>query len=176
MTRQTNFVAPLRVEPDVTIPDGIWSPMAVSDTSTAWVSPSSPTRDAVSATDRARAFVIRSTPVYVVVGLVSLAVLVAYTLVSLAIGVSAPYMLDRVLVFFVMLAAGLFAVHDRADQRDLDHSVSGIERLRIVTAGEVRQAEIAAELELRRAALDAGLRLLERRNRTPDKLIGVDND
>ena len=160
-TRRVNFVAPEREQTAIVVDS---APLATADTSAVWMPTASPTRDSVSAQDRARGFLLRQTPIYVVVLVLAVAVTLAYTLVSMAAEVAAPFMLDRVLVFLAMLAGGAFIVHDRGDRRDYDHSHAGIERKRIDAAVEIRTREIDAELQLRTAALDAQLRMLEMQN------------
>ena len=163
--RRVNFVAPFAEEEPRQAPalPVVAQPIQVTDTAGAWISPQSPTRDSVSAKDRAEAFVIRQTPVYVVTVIIALAVTVAYTLIALAAGVNAPWAMDKTLVFLFMLAGGLFVTHSRANRTDHEHTHAGTERLRIKTAAEIRKAELEAELEIRRTALETSVRLLEGR-------------
>jgi hypothetical protein len=53
----------------------------------------------------------------------------------------------------------------RLNRTDYDFSREGTERLRIGTAADLERARMAHEQELRRIALDAYLRQLERRER-----------
>lgn len=161
-TRRVNFVAPEREQAPIAVDA---APLATADTSAVWMPTASPTRDSVSAQDRARGFLLRQAPIYAIVLVLSIAVTLAYTLVGMAADVAAPFMLDRVLVFLAMLAGSAFAVHDRGDRRDYDHSHAGIERKRIDAAVDIRRREIDAELQLRTAALGAQLRMLEMQNR-----------
>lgn len=162
--RRVNFVAPYaedeRQAPALPV---VAEPIQVTDMAGAWLSPQSPTRDSISAKDRAEAFVIRQTPIYVVTVVVAVAVTVAYTLFAWAAGVNAPWAMDKLLVFLLMLAGGLFVTHSRANRTDYEHTHAGTERLRIMTAAEIRKAELQAELEIRRTALETSVRLLEGR-------------
>lgn len=156
-----NFVAagrdvePVRVE---------HAPIATADTSAVWMPTASPSRDSVSAQDRAKGFIIRQVPSYVVTLTIALVGTIAYTLIAMEMDVSAPWALDRLLVFLVSVAVVLMVSHSRADGRDYDHSHAGIERRRIDAAVEIRSKEIDAELELRTKALEAQLRMLELQN------------
>ena len=166
-TRRSNFVAahPDPAPAPVAVVDA--QPIQITDTSAAWGGVASPTRDSVSAVDRARAFQIRQAPVYIAGVGVALAGTLAYTLVALAADIGAPWAADRLLVS-----------HHRANVTDYEHTHAGTERLRIRTAADVRRAELDAELKLRLAALDAQIRLIESRNATdaPRRAIGVDHD
>lgn len=158
---RVNFVAPAREE----VIHLEHAPLATADTSAVWTPTASPTRDSVSAQDRAKGFIIRQIPSYVVTLTIATVGTIAYTLIAMEMDVSAPWALDRLLVFLVAVAVALMVSHGRADGRDYDHSHAGIERKRIDAAVEIRTREIDAELELRTAALEAQLRMLEMQNR-----------
>lgn len=160
-TKRSNWVQALPPQ-DVSPPAVVEVPtIQVTDTSAAWSSPTSPTRDSVSAVDRAKAHQIRQVPVYVGVVGVSVAGTVAWSIVAMSAGIAAPWALDRVLIFTVLLVVALLVSNHRATVTDFEHTHAGVERLRVKTAAEIRKAELAAELQLRTAALDAQLRLLE---------------
>ena len=160
-TKRSNFVAAL--PPQESAPPAVVdvTPIQIGDTSAAWLSPTSATRDSISAVDRAKAHQIRQAPVYLSVGLMSIGGTVAYSLVAAAAGFGAPWAMDRLLVFLVLMAGALLVANHRATVVDFQHSGAGVERLRVQTAAEIRKAELAAELHLRTAALDAQLRMLE---------------
>ena len=177
--RRVNFVAahPDPVEkPPATVDV---TPIQMTDTSAAWAGVASPTRDSISAVDRARAFQIRQIPIYIAGVGVALAGTLAYTLIALAADIGAPWAADRLLVFLGLAVAALLVSHHRASVTDFQHTHAGVERLRVQTAADVRRAELDAELKLRLAALDAQLRLLDaRQNATdaPHRAIGVRDD
>lgn len=153
-------------------------PIQATDTSAAWGGVASPTRDSVSALDRAKAYQVRQIPIYVAGVGVALAGTLAYALVAMSADIGAPWAMDRLLVFLVLVVAALLVSHHRANVTDYEHTHAGTERLRIRTAAEVRRAELDAELKLRLAALDAQIRLIDSRHatQTPHKAIGVKDD
>ena len=176
--RRVNFVA---AHPDpVELPPATVEaqPIQITDTSAAWGGVASPTRDSVSARDRAVAFQIRQIPIYVAGVGVALAGTLAYTLIALAADIGAPWAADRLLVFLGLAVVALLVSHHRANVTDYEHTHAGTERLRIRTAADVRRAELDAELKLRLAALDAQMRLIDARNvlERPHKAIGVDHE
>ena len=178
--RRVNFVAahpdPAPAPAPVAVVDA--QPIQITDTSAAWGGVASPTRDSVSAVDRARAFQIRQIPIYIAGVGVALAGTLAYTLIALAAGIAAPWAADRLLVFLGLAVVALLVSHHRANVTDYEHTHAGTERLRIRTAADVRRAELDAELKLRLAALDAQIRLIESRNvqERPRRAIGVDHE
>ena len=158
-----NFV-PAASRPEVVqLPAAV--PLQSADLSRAWQATTSPSRDSVSAQDRAKAHLLRSIPVFVTVFLLSGAVTVLYAIVAMVAGVGVAGGLDRLFVFLFALAAMGFVAYGQESKREYEHSHAGVERLRVTAAVEIRQAEISAELQLRTAALSAQLRLL-----------GVDDD
>jgi len=136
------------------------------DVSGAWQPTASPSRDSISAVDRARAVHIRAIPIYVAGLGVALVALIMYVMTLWIMGAGgAPYALDRVLVFVGVLTVVELVIYLRLNKQEYDHTHAGVERLRIETAGEVQMAVIEAETEIRLKALDAYL-----------KLLGVDYD
>ena len=158
-----NFV-PAASRPEVVqLPEQ--TPLQPADLSRAWQSTTSPSRDSVSAQDRAKAHLLRSVPVFVTVFLLSGAVTVLYAIVAMVAGVGVAGGLDKLFVFLFALACLAFVAYGQESKREYEHSHAGVERLRVTSAVEIRKAEISAELQLRTAALSAQLRLL-----------GVDDD
>lgn len=137
----------------------------VGDVSPAWnVDTKNPSRDSVSAKDRAEAVQIRARPVWVMVGSASAAVTAIYTIFAMVGGWGAPWALDRIAVFLTVgTALGLFT-YLRLNRLDYDHSRAGVERMKIKTAGQVRLAEIDAEMRIKTEALRATLRMLEQKD------------
>lgn len=86
-----------------------------------------------------------------------------YTLAANAAGFSAAFNLDKFLVFTAALTISGLAAYLRLNRLDFDHSRAGVERYRMKTYAEIRKAELEAELEIRRTALETSVRLLEGR-------------
>ncbi len=138
------------------------APAQMVDLSAAWQPTESPSRDSISAVDRAKAVHIRAVPIYVaVLGVAVVAVILyAMTLWFFRVDTGAPWALDRILVFVgTLTGVGLF-VYLRLNAQEFDHSHAGVERLRIETAGEIQMAIIEAETEIKLRALDGYLKLL----------------
>lgn len=164
-SRPGNWVAPAPrpLRPAEIMP----APAQPVDLSPAWQPTTSPSRDSVSAVDRAKAVHIRAVPVYVAVLGVALVAVILYamTLWFFRVETGAPWALDRILVFVgTLTGVGLF-VYLRLNAQEYDHSHAGVERLRIDRAAEIQIAIVEAETEIKLKALDAYLRML-----------GVDDD
>jgi hypothetical protein len=142
-------------------------PIPATDITPAMQATTSPSRDSISAVDRANGFNRRMIlPMALTVVLALVGVLFwSLTLAMLDVGQIAPYMLDRVLVFLAIVGGFGFTVWTRANQVDHDHSHSGVERHRISTAAEIRKVEVQAELQQRQMATEAMLTMLESRER-----------
>ena len=177
-TKRSNFVAahPDPAPAPVAVVDA--QPIQITDTGRAWEVPSNPSKDSVSAKDRAEALAIRARPLWYMVGATSTAATAGWAIVAWAAGIGAPFLLDKLLVFLATYAALSFVTYLRLNRLDHDHSRAGVERLKIKAAADVRRAELDAELKLRLAALDAQIRLIESRaaQNRPDRAIGVDHE
>jgi hypothetical protein len=142
-------------------------PIPATDIAPAMKPTNSPTRDSISATDRANGFNRRMVlPMALTVVLALVGVLFwSLTLAFLDVGQVAPYMLDRMLVFLAIVGGMGMVVWTKANEVDHDHTHSGVERHRISTAAEIRKVEVQAELEQRKMAVGAMLTMLESRER-----------
>ena len=137
-----------------------WSTQPV-DVSQAWQATTSPSRDSISAVDRARAVHIRAIPIYVAGLGIAIVALILYVMTLWIMGASgAPWALDRVLVFVGVLTVVELVIYLRLNKQEYDHTHAGVERLRIETAGEIQLAVIEAETEIKLRALDGYLKLL----------------
>ena len=136
------------------------------DVSQAWAATTSPSRDSVSAVDRAKAVHIRAIPIYAAVAGIAVVAVILYSITLWFTGwAGAPYALDRVLIFVGTLTALLLWQYLRLNKQEFDHTHAGVERLRVKTAGEIQLAIIEAETEIKLKALNGYL-----------KLLGVDDD
>lgn len=119
---------------------------------------------ATSAQDRAHALKLRMAMITAIAAGAAVLGVVAYVALLMAMGVSEvlPWQLDKILVFLVVVVIITLTAYRGESMADYDHSHSGVERLRIVSAVDVRKAEIEAEAEVRLAALDASLKLIEK--------------
>lgn len=157
--RPSKFVAPgvTPPKPAEIVP---WPSQPV-DLSPAWTPTTSPSRDSVSAVDRARAVHIRAIPIYLAGLGVAIVALIMYVMTLWFMGAGgAPYALDRVLVFLGVLTVVELGTFLRLNKQEFDHSHAGVERLRVKTAGEIQLAIIEAETEIKLRALDAYLKLI----------------
>ncbi len=137
------------------------APAQMVDMSAAWQPTESPSRDSISAVDRARAVHIRAIPIYLAGLGVALVVLIMYVMTLWIAGAGgAPYALDRVLVFLGVLTVVELVIYLRLNKQEYDHTHAGVERLRIETAGEIQLAIIEAETEIKLKALNGYLKLL----------------
>lgn len=122
----------------------------------AWQQPVEAMLEHTSANDRAKGVVRRSMPMLGLVALLALAgALVAW-------GMAGP--VPATLTFLVVMATvggGLYWFESRTEYQ---HSRGGIERLRIVESANLEMARIDGEIELRRMALDAYIKMMERDN------------
>jgi hypothetical protein len=140
-------------------------PIPATDIAPAMQATTSPSRDSVSAVDRANGFNRRMLlPMAMVIILALVGVLFwSLTLTMLDVGQVAPWMLDRVLVFLSIVGGMGMVVWAKANRVDHDHTHAGVERHRITTAAEVRRVELQAELQQRQMATEAMLTMLESR-------------
>lgn len=137
------------------------APAQVVDMSAAWTPTESPSRDSVSAVDRAKAVHIRAIPIYAAVAGIAVVAVILYSITLWFTGwAGAPYALDRVLIFVGTLTALGLWQYLRLNKQEFDHSHAGVERLRIETAGEIQLAIIEAETEIKLKALNGYLKLL----------------
>lgn len=141
------------------------APAQPVDLSQAWQPMTSPGRDSVSAVDRAKAFHIRSIPIYAaVVGMaVAAVILYSVTITFWGVHIDVPMFADRILIFLAVTFGWGLWMFKQANETDYDHSHAGIERLRILEAAEIQRTIVEAEAEIKREALQAYLRLLEGR-------------
>jgi len=120
----------------------------------AWQQPTEAHLEHTSANDRAKGVVRRSMPMLVLVALLALAgAIVAYVL-----GGTTPSALTF-LFLMATVGGGLYLWESRTEYA---HSRGGIERLRIVESANLEMAKIDGEIELRRMALDAYIKMMER--------------
>ncbi len=124
------------------------------------------TREVTSATDRAHGYLLRMGAIGAVGVIVAGAAVLGFVLVAVRFGAQ-PTMLERFLVFLLALGALLLWAGLRMNAVDFAHSRGGVERLRLEVAERMHERTIAAELELRRAALAASLHMLERGDYEP---------
>lgn len=137
------------------------APAQVVDMSAAWTPTESPSRDSVSAVDRAKAVHIRAIPIYAAVAGIAVVAVILYSITLWFTGwAGAPYALDRVLIFVGTLTALGLWQYLRLNKQEFDHSHAGVERLRVKTAGEIQLAIIEAETEIKLKALNGYLKLL----------------
>lgn len=120
----------------------------------AWQQPVEAMLEHTSANDRAKGVVRRSMPM---LGLVALLAL-AGALVAWGVAGTVPSVLTF-LVIMAMVGGGLYLWESRTEYQ---HSRGGIERLRIVESANLEMAKIDGEIELRRLALDAYIRMMEK--------------
>lgn len=120
---------------------------------------------ATSAQDRAHALRLRMAMITAIAAGAAILGVVAYVALLMALRVSnvLPWQLDKFLVFLIVLVIITLTAYRSESMADYDHSHSGVERLRIVSAVDVRKAEIDAEAQVRLAALEASLKLIERK-------------
>ena len=159
-SRPSNFVAPAPrpLRPAEIMP----APAQPVDLSPAWQPMTSPGRDSVSAVDRAKAFHIRSIPIYAaIVGMaVAAVILYSVTIAFWGVQINVPLFADRILIFLAVAFGWGLWMFKQANETDYDHSHAGIERLRIETAGDIQLAIVEAETEIKLKALDAYLKLI----------------
>ena len=122
----------------------------------AWQQPTEAHLEHTSANDRAKGVVRRATPMRLLVGLLALSgAIIAWNVAG---------QVQAVLTFLVIMAivgGGLYWSESRTEYA---HSRGGIERLRIVESANLEMAKIDGEIELRRMALDAYIKMMERDN------------
>lgn len=121
-----------------------------------WQTPVEAMLEHTSANDRAKGVVRRSMPMLALVALLAL----AGAIVAWVLGGTTPAALTF-LVVMATLGGGLYLWESRTEYQ---HSRGGIERLRIVESANLEMAKIDGEIELRRLALDAYIKMMERDN------------
>ena len=149
---QQNFVQAVSDKPQ--IPAQLWQPVSSGDLSV-W-QPSESVREETSAVDRSVGLLIRQLPLSIVwIVLAVTAACVAWAVIP------AWWALVFGLGTFGVLSAGSFILFDRQER---DYSGSGLERHRINRAAELKRLELRQSHELKRAALDAYLDHLQRKD------------
>ena len=154
-SRPTNFVAPVSNRPE--LPTQLWQPTTSGDMQI-W-QPGEAVREETSATDRSIGLLIRQLPLSIVwIVLATTAALVAWAVIP------AWWALVFGLGTFGVLSAASFILFDRQER---DYSGSGLERHRINQAASLKRLELKQAHELKRAALDAYLDHLQRKDGKP---------
>lgn len=120
----------------------------------AWQTPTDGMMEHTSSVDRAKGVVLRSLPVFALVALLAIAgALIAYALAG-----QTPAVLT-----FLFVMAGLGGVIYWFESRtEYAHSRHGVERLRIIEGADIEHARMEHEFNLRRMALDAYIKIMER--------------
>lgn len=104
--------------------------------------------ESTSGKDRANATVIRTTPMTIILAVLSIGMMVQF---KLALGWT-------MLIFAVLTIAGYWLLN----RLDYDHSPSGLERHRINQNVNIRRTELDHSYRLKYLALEAYLKLLEK--------------
>jgi len=120
----------------------------------AWQQPTEAMVEQTSATDRARGVVLRSAPMFGLVALLSS----AGALVAYGVAGTVPSVLTF-LVTMAIIGGGLYWFESRTEYA---HSRNGVERLRIVESADIEHARMEHEFNLRRMALEAYIKIMER--------------
>ena len=132
-------------------------PPANTDTAAlvhAWQQPTEAMVEQTSATDRARGVVLRSAPMFGLVALLA----IAGALVAYGVAGTVPSVLTF-LVTMAIIGGGLYWFESRTEYA---HSRNGVERLRIVESADIEHARMEHEFNLRRMALEAYIKIMER--------------
>jgi hypothetical protein len=127
----------------------------------AWQQPVDGIQEQTSAWDRAKSVVMRSAPLLLLVGLLAS----AGALIAWVLGGTVP----SALTFLVLMAVLGGLLYRWESHTEYSHSRAGVERLRITQGANIEMAKIEHEAELRRMALDAYIRLMERRETDADQ-------
>lgn len=149
---QMNFVSAESNRPE--IPVQVWQPVSSGDMQV-W-QPGAAVDERTSAVDRSLGLLLRQLPLSIV-----------WVILALTAALVAWYVLPGWgafifgLAIFGMLSAGSFILFDRQER---DYSGSGLERHRINRAAELKRLELKQAHELKRAALDAYLDHLARKD------------
>lgn len=122
----------------------------------AWQQPTEAMVEQTSAEDRAKGVVRRSMPMFGLVGMLS----IAGALIAYGVAGAVPSALTF-LVTMATIGGGLYLWESRTEYA---HSRNGVERLRIVESADLEHRRIEGEIELRRMALEAYIKMMERRN------------
>ena len=142
-----------------------------SDISAVWTPTISQSRDSTGAQDRARGLILRTMPTLGALVFLASTAVIMY-LAGLAVFDLRPLSskpLDSTLIFLGILGAMWFFTYSAESRRDYQHSHAGVERHRLDAAADIRMAELGAELQMRREALAASLKLLEIRTDADDR-------
>ena len=132
-------------------------PPANTDTAAlvhAWQQPTEAMVEQTSATDRAKGVVLRSAPMFGLVALLA----IAGALVAYGVAGTVPSVLTF-LVTMAIIGGGLYWFESRTEYA---HSRNGVERLRIVESADIEHARMEHEFNLRRMALEAYIKIMER--------------
>ena len=152
---QQNFVPAVNNSPQ--LPTQLWQPVTSGDMQI-W-QPGAAVDERTSAVDRSLGLLLRQLPLSIV-----------WVILALTAALVAWYVLPGWgafifgLAIFGMLSAGSFILFDRQER---DYSGSGLERHRINRAAELKRLELRQAHELKRAALDAYLDHLQRKDGKP---------
>ena len=150
-----NFVPAVSNRPEV--PAQLWQPVTSGDMSV-W-QPSESVREETNAVDRSVGLLIRQVPMFVI-----------WLILAAVAGLIAWYVLPGWASFIFglavlgVLSAASFLIMDRTER---DYSGSGLERHRINRAAELKRLELKQAHELKRAALNAYLDHLQRKDGKP---------
>jgi len=120
----------------------------------AWQQPTEALVEQTSATDRAHGVVLRSMPMFGLVALLS----VAGAMVAYGVAGTVPSVLTF-LVVMAVVGGGLYWFESRTEYA---HSRNGVERLRIIESADIEHARMEHEFGLRRMALEAYIKIMER--------------
>ena len=120
----------------------------------AWQQPMDGIREVTTGVDRAKAVVLRSTPLLAMVGLLA----TAGALIAWGVAGQTP----GTLTFLVIMAIGGGLLYRWESHTEYQHSRAGVERLRITEGANIELAKLEHEAELRRMALDAYIKMMER--------------
>ena len=122
----------------------------------AWQQPVEGMVEQTSATDRAKGVVLRSLPTFGLVALLSSAgAMIAY-------GVAGA--VPSALTFLVVMAIVGGILYWFESRTEYAHSRHGVERLRIIESADIEHARMEHEFGLRRMALEAYIKIMERRH------------
>ena len=121
-----------------------------------WQQPVDGMVEQTSATDRAKGVVLRSLPTFGLVALLSSAgAMIAY-------GVAGA--VPSALTFLVVMAIVGGILYWFESRTEYAHSRHGVERLRIIESADIEHARMEHEFGLRRMALEAYIKIMERRH------------
>lgn len=119
-----------------------------------WQQPVEGMVEHTSAVDRAKGVTLRSLPMFFTVALLSL----AGALVAWGVAGQVP----AVLTFLLLMASIGGALYWLESRTEYAHSRHGVERLRIIEAADIEHARMEHEFSLRKMALEAYIKIMER--------------